>query len=416
MTNDTGPLVGIDVGSTRVLVVVGAVEDDRLVIRGCGQADHDGARKGVVANLEEVTMAVHVAAEEAEAMASVPVELAAVGLGGLPVQGLPATASVPVTGRDNTVSEDDLRRALTACAQVSIPRDFRVLDIIACGYALDGQPGMEHPVGMPGTRLDASAFVVYTNKTHSDTVEQTVNRAAVAVKQLIYEPLAAAEAVVTPDERELGCLLLDLGYATTEWVLYAEGVVVSSGVIPVGGRHFTADLAALLKTTTAAAEQTKRQIGASLERDGLDIDAVEVPSLGGDGNHVHPARFAAEILHERARDLFIGVHRVLVEHKLDRLPRAGIVLTGGGAALDGLEEVAEKIFGHRARIGRPLNLAGLTEPVSGPEWAVACGLIRMQSHRRSEHMATRGRSGGLLVRLRNALGDFFEMGGGHDRV
>ena len=416
MTNDIGPLVGIDVGSTRVLVVVGAVEDDRLVIRGCGQADHDGARKGVIANLEEVTMAVHVAAEEAEAMASVPVELAAVGLGGLPVQGLPATASVPVTGRDNTVSEDDLRRALTACAQVSIPRDFRVLDIIACGYALDGQSGMEYPVGMPGTRLDASAFVVYTNKTHSDTVEQTVNRAAVAVKLLVYEPLAAAEAVVTPDERELGCLLLDLGYATTEWVLYAEGVVVSSGVLPVGGRHFTADLAALLKTTTAAAEQTKRQIGASLERDGLDIDAVEVPNLGGDGNHVHPARFAAEILHERARDLFIGVHRVLVEHKLDRVPRAGIVLTGGGAALDGLEEVAEKIFGHRARIGRPLDLAGLTEPVSGPEWAVACGLIRMQSHRRSEHMAIRGRSGGLLARLRNALGDFFEMGGGHDRV
>jgi cell division protein FtsA len=192
--------------------------------------------------------------------------------------------------------------------------------------------------------------------------------------------------------------------------------VVSSGALPVGGRHFTADLAALLKTTTAAAERTKRKIGASLEREGLDIDAVEVPSLGGDGNHVHPARFAAEILHERARDLFIGVHRVLVEHNLDRLPRAGIILTGGGAALDGLEEVAEKIFGHRARIGRPLDLAGLTEPVSGPEWAVACGLIRMQCNRQDGQLANRGRSGGLLAWLRTALGDFFEMGGGHDRV
>lgn len=416
MMNDVGPLVGIDVGSTRVSVVVGAVEDDRLVVRGCGQARHDGARKGVVANLEEVAGAVQVAAEEAEAMASMPVELAAVGLGGLPIQGLPATASVPVTGRNMTVSEDDLRRALTACAQVSIPQDFRVLDIIACGYALDGQAGMEYPVGMPGTRLDASAFVVYTNKTHANTVEQSVNRAAVAVKQLIYEPLAAAEAVVTPDERELGCLLLDLGYATTEWVLYSEGVVVSSGALPVGGRHFTADLAAMLKTTTAAAEQTKRRIGASLEREGLEFDAVEVPSLGGDGNDVHPARFVAEILHERARDLFIGVHRVLVEHRLDRVPRAGVVLTGGGAALDGLEEVAEKIFGHRARVGRPLDLAGLTEPVSGPEWAVACGLIRMQVSRRNEHLAQRGRDGGLLARLRSAFGDFFEMGGGHDRV
>jgi cell division protein FtsA len=325
-------------------------------------------------------------------------------------------ASVPVTGRGMTVSEDDLRRALTACAQVSVPPDFKVLDIIACGYALDGQSGMEHPVGMPGTRLDASAFVVYTNKTHAETVEQSVNRAAVAVKALVYEPLAAAESVLTPDERELGCLLLDLGYATTEWVLYAEGVVVASGAIPVGGRHFTADLAALLKTTTAAAEQVKRRTGASLERDGLDLDAVEVPSLGSDGNHVHPARFAAEILHERARDLFIGVHRVLVEHGCDRVPRAGVVLTGGGAMLDGLEEAAEKIFGHRARVGRPLDLAGLTEPVCGPEWAVACGLIRMQSTRRTEPLAHRGRHGGLFARLRSALGDIFELGGGHDRV
>jgi cell division protein FtsA len=414
--NDGRPLVGIDVGSTRVSVVVGGVEQDRLVVRGCGQAGHDGARKGVIAKLDEVSEAVRQAAEEAEAMASIPVELAAVGLGGLPIQGLPSTASVPVTGRNMTVSEDDLGRALSACAQVSVPPDFRVLDIIACGYALDGQSGMEYPVGMPGTRLDASAFVVYTNKTHADTVEQSVNRAAVAVKALVYEPLAAAEAVLTPDERELGCLLLDLGYATTEWVLFAEGFVVSSGAIPVGGRHFTADLAALLKTTTAAAEQVKRKVGASLEREGLDIDAVEVPSLGGDGHHVHPTRFAAEILHERARDLFIGVHRNLVEHGLDRVPRAGVVLSGGAATLDGLEEVAEKIFGHRARIGRPLDLAGLVEPVSGPEWAVACGLIRMQCKQRTDLSTTRGRNGGLLARLRSALGDIFEMGGGHDRV
>jgi cell division protein FtsA len=414
--SDARPLVGIDVGSSTVSVIVGAVEDDRLVVRGCGQASHDGARKGVVGKLDEITEAVRIAAEEAEAMASVPVEVAVVGLGGLPIQGLPSMASVPVTGRNQTVSEDDLRRALTACAQVSVPPDYKVLDIIACGYALDGQSGMDHPVGMPGTRLDASAFVVYTNKTHAETVEQAVNRAAVVVKQLAYEPLAAAEAVLTRDERELGCLLLDLGYATTEWVLFADGVVVATGALPVGGRHFTADLAAMLKTTTAAAERVKRRIGASLEREGLDNDAVEVPSLGGDGNHVHSAAFAAEVLHERARDLFIGVHRVLVGRGLDRLPRAGVVLTGGGAGLDGLEEVAEKIFGHRARIGRPLDLAGLTEPVSGPEWAVACGLIRLQCSRSNGNVIQRESSNGLLGWLRSALGDFFELGGGHDRV
>jgi len=349
-------------------------------------------------------------------MASMPVEVAQVGIGGTPIQGVPSTASVPVTGRDHTVTSDDLQRALAACAQVSIPEDYRVLDIIPCGFALDGQPGMDHPVGMPGTRLDASAYVLYANRTHAETVEQAINHAAVAIRQLTYEPVAAAEAVLTIDERELGCLLLDIGYATTEWVLFAEGVVASSGALPVGGRHFTADLAAMLKTTTAAAERVKQRVGAALEHDGLENHAFEVPTLGGDGNQVHSAAFAAEVLHERARDLFIGVHKVLVRQGLDRVPRAGVVLTGGGSRLEGLEEVAETIFGHRVRPGTPRGLAGLVEPVSGPEWAVACGLIRLQ-HRRQNHVLTaRASRSNLMVWLRNALGDFFEMGGGHDRV
>jgi cell division protein FtsA len=208
--NEARPLVGIDLGSSSVSVVVGEMEEERLVVRGCGVARHDGARKGVIANLEEVAEAVHVAAEEAEAMASVPVEVAHVGIGGTPIRGVPSTASVPVTGRDHTVTADDLQRALAACAQVSIPNDFRVLDIIPCGFALDGQPGMDHPVGMPGTRLDATAYVLYANRTHAETVAQSINHAAVAVKQLVFEPLAAAEAVLTNDEKDLGCLLLDI--------------------------------------------------------------------------------------------------------------------------------------------------------------------------------------------------------------
>jgi cell division protein FtsA len=406
------PLIGIDVGSSRVAVVVCSPEDDRLFIHGCGQARHDGARRGVIAKLDEVSEAVRIAAEEAEAMASVPVEEAVVGIGGVPIQGNPSTASVPVTGKGSTVSVEDVQRALAACAHVSIPADYRVLDIIPGGFALDGQPGMEHPVGMPGRRLDASAYVLYTNTTHADTVEQAVNHAAIVVRQLVYEPLAAAEAVLFPDERELGCLLLDIGHSSTEWVLYAEGGVVASSAMPIGGRLFTADLAAMMQTTTAAAEQIKRQVGASLCRDGLDLEAVEVPALGGGGNQVHSLRFAAEILYERGRDLLIGVHRALVHAGLDRVPRGGLVLTGGGARLEGLEELAEEIFGFRARIGKPRALTGLAEPVSGPEWAVACGLAWIVHKNRDRLPTTRQGRGGILAWLRNALGDFFELGGG----
>jgi cell division protein FtsA len=410
------PLVGLDVGSSAVSVVVGSLDDDQLVVHGCGQARHDGARKGVIAKLEEVSEAVRVAAEEAEAMASIPVESGFVGLGGCPIQGHPATASVPVTGRGDTVTGDDVQRALEACAQVTIPPDYRVLDVIPCGFALDGHDGMEYPVGMPGRRLDASAYVLYTNRIHSETVEQAVNRAAVVVRGLVFEPLAAAEAVLDADERDLGSLLLDIGYATTEWVLLGDGSVLASGAVPVGGRHFTSDLAAMLKTTTAAAERVKRTVGADLHRDDLDQQAVEVPALGGEGNQVHRASFVVEVLVERARDLFICVHRVLAEQGLDRAARAGVVLTGGGARLEGLADHAESIFGHRVRIGSPRALEGLTEPVSGPEWAVVCGLIRMQGKKTGHMVPAYRHRNGILTWLRNAFGDFFNWEVDHDRV
>ncbi len=408
--NDGRPLVGIDIGSSTVSVVVATPEDDHLVIHGCGRASHDGAKRGVIANLDEVSESILAAADEAETMASVPVERAAVGIGGLPIQGNPSTASVPVTGRNNTVSRDDVARALQACAKRSIPEDFQVLDIIPGGFALDGQPGMDHPEGMPGRRLDASAYVLYCNVTHMETVLQAVNHASVQVSHLYYEPLAAAEAVLTRDERELGCLLLDIGHATTEWLLFSEGVVIASGAVAVGGRHFTTDLATMLKTTSAAAEETKRMVGVQSSR--VETQAVEVPSLGGDGNQVHRASFAAEVLYERGRELFVTIHRSLAKDRLDQVPRAGVVLTGGGARLEGLEGLAETIFSHHTRVGLPRQLTGVVDPVSGPDWAVACGLVRLVARREERFAGQRDHRGGILAKIRHALEDFFELGGG----
>jgi cell division protein FtsA len=275
---------------------------------------------------------------------------------------------------------------------------------------------MEHPVGMPGRRLDASAFVLYTNRIHAETVEQAVNRAAIVVQQLAYEPLAAAAAVIDDDERDLGCLVIDIGFASTEWVLTADKSVVASGAVPVGGRHFTADLAAMLKTTSAAAEHTKRTVGASRHRDNIEGEAVEVPALGCDGNQVHAATFVVDVLVERGRDLFIGIHRILLQSGLDKVPRAGVVLTGGGSKLEGLADEAESIFGHRVRLGIPRGLAGLTEPVLGPGWAVACGLLRLQEQGRDQIMLVQKQPNGVLTWLRNAFGEFFNWEVGHDRV
>lgn len=405
------PLVGIDVGSSSIRVVVAEVEPHRLVVRGCGEARHDGARKGVIATLDEVSQAIRDAAEEAEAMAAYPVEVGIVGLAGLPIQGCPAMASVPVMGRSSTVSADDVNRALSSCAAVSVPEDFRVLDIIPCDFALDGQPGLQNPEGMAGRRLEASAYVLYTGIAHAETVEQAVNRAAVAMSDMFYEPLASSEAVLAADERELGCLIVDIGYATTDWVLWSEGAVAATGCLPIGGRHFTADLAAMLKTTTAAAESVKREIGVDLDREDLDIHAVDVPALGGAGQQVYQARFAAEVLYDRACELFVGIARTLAAAGLERTPRAGVVLTGGGARLTGLETVAETTLGQQVRVGVPNHLAGEVEPVIGPEWSVACGLVRLAHRRRENFFMTNGTSDGLGDRIRAIFGQLFDLNG-----
>lgn len=412
--SDERPIVGIDVGSATVKVVVAVPEPHRIVVKGCGEARHDGARKGIVAKLDDVTNAVRTAAEEAEAMASIPVTHASIALGGPPVIGRPSRASTPVTGRNYQVSREDIALALSRCGEVNIPNEYQVLDIIPCGFTLDGQPGLEDPQGMAGRRLDASAFVLFTTKAHAEAVQLAVNRAAVVITDILFEPAAAAESVLSIDERELGCLLIDIGYATSEWVLWCEETILASGVCPVGGRHFAADVATVTKTTTDGAEDIMRQVGVSPHREGLELVGVEVPTLSGSGNQIVEGRFASQILYERAHELFVKIASSLSEMELDRVPRAGIVLTGGGARLDGLEEVAEAVFAHHTRIGRPRNLAGEVEPVSGPEWSVACGLIQLAHRRRLNSYNSPQRRGDWFNRLRTVLSGFFEIGGGND--
>jgi cell division protein FtsA len=412
--SDDRPLVGIDVGSSTVKVVVAVPEPHRLVIKGCGEARHDGARKGTIASLEEVTEAVRIAAEEAEVMASIPVTHAAVALGGAHILGKTACASAPISGRNHLVSGDDVSLALSRCADVMIPEDYKVLDIIPCRYALDGQPGIENPEGMAGNKLEASAYVLFTPRAHADSLEQTINQASVAVTGILYEPLAAAEAVLSNDEKELGCMLIDIGHATSEWIVWSEGVVLASGTSPIGGRHFVADVATVMKTDTAGAELIKRSVGVSLERPDLDLLGIEVPTLGGHGNQIVDGRMAAQILYERAHELFVDIARCLSDMNLDRTPRAGIILTGGGARLEGMEGVAETIFAHHARRGNPRDLAGEVEPVAGPEWAVACGLIRLIHQRNQKPYIRKQAESGIFNRLRNALGGIFELGGGND--
>lgn len=410
--NGGTPLVGIDVGSHAVRVVVAVVEGEELIVQGCGQARHGGAPKGIVADLEQVSHAVRTAAEEAEAMASIPVERAVVGLGGPSVVGWYANAETVVESPDGRVGSGDRDAALERCKRYNRPPDYRVLDVIPSSFELDGQGGVREPVGMPASRLRAHAYVVHTHRAHWDAVTQAVYSAGIEIEAVYFEPLAAAEAVLTEDERELGSLLLDVGLGTSEWILFQDGAVSAAGCTPVAGRHFTADLAALLQTPSRAAERIKCKVGISGQRDDPDR-AVEVPPLGGEAERLLPASAVMEILQARARELLVEVHRPLREDRLEGVPRSGVVLTGAGARLDGLADLAEEILGHRVRTGQPRGLQGLAEAVWGEEWAVACGLIRLEAQRGMDR-ARRPASAPdrIWAWVRRTFGEIFEMGGG----
>lgn len=410
---ESPPLVAIDVGSAAVSVVIAVPTTNGLNVLGCGQKFHTGAPRGIIAELEETSRAVRAASEEAEAMAGTQVERAVIGIGGPPVVGFRAHSSVPITDRQQTVTVEDRDRALGRCTGFNQPRDYRVLDIIPREYVLDGQPGVIQPVGMPATRLDAHAFVLYAHKTHVETLIQAVNRAGVMVDHVYYEPLAAAAAAMSDEERAFGCLLVDIGFGATEWALFVDGSVLCTGSTPVAGRSFTNDLATMLHTTTHAAERLKAELGVGLEDQNEDR-AVEVPPLGGDGTQVIPVSMAVRIIEARARDLLVQIVHPLRKQGLESYPRAGLVLTGGGARLAGLTGLGEEFFGQRVRLGAPLEVEGLSELVDGPEWSVACGLIRLHAIRRSndaKHSSTRLQER-ILSWLRHALGEVFEMGGG----
>lgn len=405
---DDNPKIAIDVGSSSVKVLVGIAEPERTMILGCGQAFHDGARRGVISSLEQVVGALNTAIEEAEAMSGHPVERAFTALGGTVVWGMSATAGTTIYHRDQKVSSEDIEKVLKRCTEIELPPDIRPMDVVPCRYSLDGQRGLINPLGMIGQNLDAQAFVLFTKTQHADILTHAINQASVEVLAMTHEALAASEAVLSADERELGCLFIDIGHESSEWMVWHENILLTTGTIPIAGRRFTSDLATVLKTTTEGAERIKRITSANIEEEGLEHLGIDVPEMSGEGVKVVSGLEAAHVIYERAQELFTEIARELCRLELEKYLGAGIILTGGCAKLTGLDLVAERVFAQETRIAGPRDLAGETEPVLSPEWAVCCGLLRWASRQEQLRMNGVGKTTGFFNRLRSFIDGTFD--------
>jgi len=370
-------VVGVDVGSSKVAVLI-AKRDARgeLEIAGRGQAPNRGTRRGNIVNLEATVEALKAASEEAEVMAGVEIARAWVGIAGADVRSINVRGLVSVARKDREITRNDIQRAIDAAQSAALPSDREILHALPQEFVVDEQGGISDPLGMLGSRLEVQAHLVTGQTARSRTLLTCVNRAGIEVTEMVFEPLVVAEGVLTPDERDLGVLVIDVGAGTTGWALFEDGEPSHSGVLPVGAGHFTNDLAMVLRTPYAEAEKIKIRSGCCLHSL-VDEDAgISVPAVAGGAPRVVPKHEVCEILEPRAEEMLSLLRDELTRSGWDGTLRGGVVLTGGGAQLEGLLELASQVFDASVRYGVPQGLGGLVDVLTSPGWATAAGLVR----------------------------------------
>ncbi|MFQ5718518.1 MAG: cell division protein FtsA [Acidobacteriota bacterium] len=411
MSRAPAPLAGIDIGTTKVTVVVGERNGDgRPRLCGIGSVPCKGMRKGVLVNLESVCKALHTAVEEAEAMAGVEISSAFISVAGGHVRSFNSRGGVKISGRDGEVTEEDIERVLSAAQTISLPPDREIFHVLPQEYALDGQRGIKQPVGLAGQRLLANVHVVTGATGTIQNIAGCVNRAGIEVADVVLGQIASAESVLLPDERELGALLIDIGGGTTDVAIFEKDTIWHTSVLPAGGDNFTNDIAVGLRTPIPDAERIKLRFGcASSEMVGSD-ETLEVPSVGGRKGRILSRQVLCEILEPRAEEIFTLVAEDVKNSGHDHAARSGAVLTGGGSILDGIVEVAEKALDMPVRRGVPECVEGLVDVSGNPKYATAAGLLSFGI--RAGHTRRRAGQAHRLVhdvsrRVRSWLGTYF---------
>ena len=369
-------IVALDIGTSKVCALVAEISDrGQLEIIGKGTSPMKGTRRGNIINLDQAVDAVKKAVDEAEVMAGLQIESVYVGVSGDHIRSVNSRGVVSVMGKHKEIGREDIDRVIEASKSINVPSELELLHVIPREFVVDGQDGIHDPLGMTAARLEANVHIVTGARTHNQNVLTCVNKAGIAVQELVLEQLAAAEAVLTQDEREMGVLLMDLGGGTTDYAVFLDGNVVHTNVLPVGAGHFTSDISVVLRTPMEDAERIKKRYGCALTSLVTEDDPIEVPTVGGRAPKILSRQELTGILEPRAAEIAKLVYRDLEKVGLEKEIRSGVVVVGGGAEMDGIVEMVEQVFDQQARKGVPRGLGGLSDTVSGPEWAAACGLL-----------------------------------------
>ena len=405
-------LVGLDVGTSKVTAVVAETSDNAPPeIVGLGVAESRGIRRGVVVNLEAAVESIKKAIDDAELMAGVEIDDVHLGLSGPHIKGFNSRGVIAVAGKNREITREDVRRSIDAAKAVSLPIGREILHVLPQDFVVDDQDGIGAPVGMTGVRLEVNVHIITGSQTSTQNIVACVNRAGANVVATVVEQLAASEAVLTEDEKELGVALVDIGGGTTDIAVYERGSLWHTAVIGLGGDHCTNDIAVGLRTPVPDAEKLKRRCGCALSAMVGEDETMEVASVGGRKPRVMSRRILSEVLQPRAEEIFHMVWDEIRRAGYEKSLNSGIVLTGGGAILDGMPEMAEQIFDLPTRCGCPSGVGGLSDHVNSPTFATAVGLTLYARRHLADAPSRTPMGAGALVRvagrLRGLFNEFF---------
>lgn len=392
-------VVGLDIGTTKTCAIAGYLNDNgRVEIAGVGIAPSRGMKNGVIINIDNTKESITKAVEDCELMAGCEIASSIVALSGNHVKGENSRGVVAVSGRGRTISTNEIRRVIEAAQAIVIPADREIVHVLSREFSVDDQIGIKDPIGMTGVRLEAEVHIVTASASSLQNLIKSVNASTLQVSDIVFSALAASEAVLSSDEKELGVALVDIGGGTTDILVFMDGGVCYSSVLPIGGRHVTNDLSIGLSTPVESAEVLKKKYGCAV----IDLvdaaETIEVPSVGDRAPRRVFRQEMARIIEPRMFEIMELVDRELEKSGKKNVLAAGIVLTGGCAAMDGAVEAAERVFRLPVRIGVPKDIGGMTDIVSTPQFTSAVGLVKygIKTAQFSGKRSTRKNPGGGL--------------------
>ncbi len=382
MSANSEILVGLDIGTTKICAVVGEVTADGVEIVGMGSHPSVGLRKGVVVNIENTVASIKKAVEEAELMGGCEIATVITGIAGGHIKGFNSHGVIAIKGRE--VTKRDVDHVIDQARAVAIPTDREVVHILPQEFVVDGQDGIEDPVGMSGVRLEARVHIVTGAVASAQNLIKCCNQSGLDVSDIVLQSLASAEAVLTKEERGLGAALLDFGGGTTDLAIFSADAIKHTAGLALGGNNLTTDLAVGLRTPVSSAEWLKKRWGCCLRSMISESEVMEVESVGGREPRRVSRMIVGEILEPRVEELLTLIMMDIENSGYKDQVAGGLVLTGGSSLLEGLVELAEQVANMPARLGYPRGVSGLTDVVNNPMYSTAVGLILYGMRNRSE--------------------------------